>query len=145
MKTLVYIAGPFSPNNGITMEENTFFAERVGKYAQELGYAPVVPHSSILRGVYGDDGDPSERVEGTLSTLALMMAIMESPNSELWVITDELGEMSEGTKEEYEIWQLNNPGSNIRVAKAQEWRRRMRNYHLAKLVEMTPYEEQENK
>lgn len=143
MKPLVYIAGPFSPNNGITMEENTFFAERVGKYAQELGYAPVVPHSSILRGVYGDDGDPSERVEGTLSTLALMMAIMESPNSELWVITDELGEMSEGTKEEYEIWQLNNPDSNIRVAKAQEWRRRMRNYHLAKLVEMTPYEEQE--
>ena len=53
MKTLVYIAGPFGPNNGMTMEENTFFAERVGKYAQELGYAPVVPHSSILRG----DGD----------------------------------------------------------------------------------------
>jgi hypothetical protein len=68
---------------------------------------------------------------------------MESPNSELWVITDELGEMSEGTKEEYEIWQLNNPDSNIRVAKAQEWRRRMRNFYLNKLVEMTPYEEQE--
>ena len=143
MKKLVYIAGPFGPSNGITMEENTFFAERVGKYAQELGYAPVVPHSSILRGVYGDDAKPEERVEGTLSTLALMMAIMDSKDSELWVITDELGEMSEGTKEEYEIWQLNNPDSNIRVAKAQEWRRRMRNYHLAKLVEMTPYEEQE--
>ena len=89
------------------MEENTFFAERVGKYAQELGYAPVVPHSSILRGVYGDDTVPQERVEGTLSTLALMMAIMDSPNSELWVITDELGEMSEGTKEG-SLWRFNN-------------------------------------
>ena len=145
MKTLVYIAGPFGPNNGMTMEENTFFAERVGKYAQELGYAPVVPHSSILRGVYGDDNNPKERVEGTLSTLALMMAIMESPNSELWVITDELGEMSEGTLEEYNIWRFNNSDSNIRVAKAQEWKRKMRNHFLAKLVENTPYEQQENK
>ena len=145
MKTLVYIAGPFGPSNGNTMEENTFFAERVGKYAQELGYAPVVPHSSILRGVYGDDTMPKERVEGTLSTLALMMAIMESPNSELWVITDELGEMSEGTLEEYNIWKFNNPDSNIRVAKAQEWKRQMRNHFLAKLVENTPYDKQENK
>ena len=135
MKTLVYIAGPFGPGNGITMEENTFFAERVGKYAQELGYAPVVPHSSILRGVYGDDTKTEERVEGTLSTLALMMAIMESPNSELWVITDELGEMSEGTKEEYDIWRFNNPDSSIIVATAQEWKRQMRNFFLAKLVE----------
>ena len=145
MKTLVYIAGPFGPSNGITMEENTFFAERVGKYAQELGYAPVVPHSSILRGVYGDDTKPEERVEGTLSTLALMMAIMESPNSELWVITDELGEMSKGTLEEFDIWRFNNPDSTIRICKVQEWRRQMRNFHLAKLVEMIPEKEQENK
>ena len=145
MKTLVYIAGPFGPSNGMTMEENTFFAERVGKYAQELGYAPVVPHSSILRGVYGDDTVPQERVEGTLSTLALMMAIMESPNSELWVITDELGEMSKGTLEEFDIWRFNNPDSNIRVAKPQEWKRQMRNFFLAKLVKETPYNKQENK
>ena len=145
MKTLVYIAGPFGPSNGMTMEENTFFAERVGKYAQELGYAPVVPHSSILRGVYGDDRAPAERVEGTLSTLALMMAIMDSPNSELWVITDELGEMSEGTLEEYDIWRLNNPDSSIKVAKVQEWKRQMRNHFLTKLVENTPYNKQEEK
>ena len=74
-----------------------------------------------------------------------MMAIMESPNSELWVITDELGEMSEGTLEEYNIWRFNNSDSNIRVAKAQEWKRKMRNHFLAKLVENTPYEQQENK
>ena len=43
MKPLVYIAGPFSPNNGKTMKENTFFAERLGKYAQELGYAEADP------------------------------------------------------------------------------------------------------
>ena len=126
MKTLVYIAGPFGPGNGMTMEENTFFAERVGKYAQELGYAPVVPHSSILRGVYGDDTKPEERVEGTLSTLSLMMAVMESPRSELWVITDELGGMSEGTKEEYDIWYSNRGSPSIRIAKAQEWKRQMR-------------------
>ena len=125
MKKLVYIAGPFGPANGMTMEENTFFAERVGKYAQELGYAPVVPHSSILRGVYGDDTDSEERVEGTLSTLALMCAVMDSEDSELWVITDELGEMSEGTLEEFDIWRSNNLDSTIKIARAQEWKRQM--------------------
>ena len=145
MKPLVYIAGPFSPSNGKTMQENTFFAERLGKYAQELGYAPVVPHSSILRGVYGDDGDNQERVEGTLSTLALMCAVMDSKDSELWVITDELGEMSEGTLEEYNIWRFNNPEATIRVQRAAEWERIIRNHYLEKLVEETPYEQQENK
>ena len=143
MKPLVYIAGPFSPNNGKTMQENTHFAERVGRYAQELGYAPVVPHSSILRGVYGDDGDNQERVEGTLSTLALMCAIMDSKDSELWVITDELGEMSEGTLEEYNIWSSNNPEATIRTQRAVEWERIIREHYLNQLVEATPYEEQE--
>ena len=145
MKPLVYIAGPFSPSNGKTMQENTFFAERLGKYAQELGYAPVVPHSSILRGVYGDDGDPSERVEGTLSTLALMCAVLDSKDSELWVITDELGEMSEGTLEEFNIWQSNNPEATIRTQRAVEWERIIREHYLNKLVEETPYDKQENK
>ena len=145
MKPLVYIAGPFSPNNGKTMQENTFFAERLGKYAQELGYAPVVPHSSILRGVYGDDGDNQERVEGTLSTLALMCAVLDSKDSELWVITDELGEMSEGTLEEFNIWRFNNPEATIRVQRAVEWERIIREHYLNQLVEETPYEQQENK
>jgi len=145
MKPLVYIAGPFSPNNGKTMQENTFFAERLGKYAQELGYAPVVPHSSILRGVYGDDGDNQERVEGTLSTLALMCAVLDSKDSELWVITDELGEMSEGTLEEFNIWRFNNPEATIRVQRAVEWERIIREHYLNQLVGETPYEEQENK
>ena len=145
MKPLVYIAGPFSPNNGKTMQENTFFAERVGKYAQSLGYAPVVPHSSILRGVYGDDGDNQERVEGTLSTLALMCAVLDSKDSELWVITDELGEMSEGTLEEFNIWSSNNPEATIRVQRAVEWERIIRNHYLNQLIGETPYEEQENK
>ena len=145
MKPLVYIAGPFSPNNGKTMQENTFFAERVGKYAQELGYAPVVPHSSILRGVYGDDGDPSERVEGTLSTLALMCAVMDSKDSELWVITDELDEMSEGTLEEFNIWRFNKPEATIKIHRTVVWELMIRNHYLDKLVEETPYEEQERK
>jgi len=143
MKPLVYIAGPFSPNNGKTMQENTFFAERVGKYAQELGYAPVVPHSSILRGVYGDDGDPSERVEGTLSTLALMCAVLDSKDSELWVITDELDEMSEGTFEEFNIWRSNSPEGTIRMHRSTEWLRIIRNHYLEQLIGETPYEEQE--
>ena len=145
MKPLVYIAGPFSPNNGKTMQENTFFAERVGKYAQELGYAPVVPHSSILRGVYGDDGDKQERVEGTLSTLALMCAVMDSEDSELWVITDELDEMSEGTFEEFNIWRSNAPAGTIRMHRTTEWLRIIREHYLNQLVGETPYDKQEDK
>jgi len=137
MKKLVYIAGPFSPSNGKTMKENTEFAERVGRYAQALGYAPVVPHSSILRQVYGDDALEHDRIEGTLSTLTLMMAIMDSPESELWVISDGLNELSSGTQEEYNIWLQNREESSITIKKDWQWEREIREFWLEEMRKLS--------
>ena len=137
MKKLVYVAGPFSPSNGREMEKNTEFAERVGRYAQSLGYAPVVPHSSILRQVYGDDSIKQDRLEGTLSTLAVMMAVMDTEDSELWVIKNEDGKMSEGTYEEWSIWMENRGSRSMRLLEASLWEKEMEKFYLDQLIEAT--------
>jgi hypothetical protein len=137
MKKLVYVAGPFSPSNGKEMEKNTEFAERVGRYAQSLGYAPVVPHSSILRQVYGDDSIKQDRLEGTLSTLAVMMAVMDTEDSELWVIKNEDGKMSEGTYEEWSIWMENRGSRSMRLLEASLWEKEMEKFYLDQLIEAT--------
>ena len=100
MKTLVYIAGPFGPNNGMTMEENTFFAERVGN-TPKLGYAPVC----LIQAFYGEFMEMTESQQksgGNAIHTRSNDGNNGSPNSELWVITDELGEMSEAL-EEYNV------------------------------------------
>jgi hypothetical protein len=137
MKKLVYVAGPFSPSNGKEMDKNTEFAERVGRYAQSLGYAPVVPHSSILRQVYGDDSIKQDRLEGTLSTLAVMMAVMDTEDSELWVIKNEDGKMSEGTYEEWSIWMENRGSRSMRLLEASLWEKEMEKFYLDQLIEAT--------
>ena len=62
MKNIVYIAGPFRSYKNISEEENANRAESVGALCQKLGNAPIVPHSSILRGVYGDESIEEEGV-----------------------------------------------------------------------------------
>lgn len=108
MKQLVYIAGPYSPSNGMTMQENTVFAEKLGKLAQNRGLAPIVPHSSILRGVYGNDLDDHERNAGIASTMAILELVARDPKSELWVIADTGPEgqnvLSTGTQMEVDRW-----------------------------------------
>jgi hypothetical protein len=79
------------------------------------------------------------------SGLFFMCAVMDSKDSELWVITDELGEMSEGTLEEFNIWRSNAPEATIRMQRAVEWERIIREHYLNQLIGETPYEEQGRK
>ena len=108
MKQIVYIAGPYSPSNGMTMKRNTEFAERVGQLAQRKGLAPIVPHSSIYRGVYGNDLNDHERNAGIASTMSILELVARDPKSELWVIGDKIdGEivLSTGTQMEVDRWE----------------------------------------
>jgi len=108
MKQIVYIAGPYRACDKRTEKQNTEFAELVGRMAQSRGLAPVVPHSSIYRGVYGDDSNPIERTQGSDSTLAILELVARDPTSELWVIGDDDGQgsldISHGTQLEVDRW-----------------------------------------
>lgn len=124
MKSIVYIAGPYSPSNGLTMKANTHFAEQVGRFAQRKGLAPIVPHSSILAGVYGDDLDDHERNEGVASTMALLELVARDPKSELWVIADNVdGELvlSTGTQMEVDKWEELRGRTKIMILDRSGW------------------------
>lgn len=99
-RKIVYIVGPYAGQP----EENTKFAEQLGNFAQSLGYAPVVPHSSIHNGVYGSDDIPEERKEGMDSTLSILQMAANSDNSILWVIQNDDKTLSSGTALEFNLW-----------------------------------------
>lgn len=99
-KTLVYIAGPFSGEQN----ENTRKAIEVGKLATRLGYAPFVPHTTILSGAYGDDTIQKERENGIDITLSILANVCNSKNSELWIISREDSTLSIGTRLELKLW-----------------------------------------
>lgn len=96
----VYIAGAFGGNP----THNTQIAIQVGKVAQGKGFAPFVPHTSILEGVYGCENIPQERNNGMVSTLSLLVAFAQQPFAHLWVIEKPDGTRSQGTQMEYEVW-----------------------------------------
>ena len=124
MKHVVYIAGPYSPSNGLSMKSNTYFAEQVGRFAQKKGMAPIVPHSSILAGVYGDDLDDHERNEGVASTMSILELVARDPKSELWVIADNIdGELvlSTGTQMEVDRWEELKGRGSIMILDRSGW------------------------
>lgn len=96
----VYIAGCY----GSDPTGNTQVAIQVGRVAQKQGYAPFVPHTSILSGVYGCDDILEERNNGMVSTLSLVTFFASSPIAHLWVIEKKDGSLSQGTQMEWEIW-----------------------------------------
>lgn len=120
-KKLVYIAGPFSGNH----EKNTENAILVGKLAAQLGYAPVVPHTTILSGAYGNDDIKEERDNGIEITLSILASVCNTNNSELWIISSENGGLSKGTQLEFDLWiklkTLSNRNSNVIIKPINIW------------------------
>lgn len=96
----LYVAGCF----GSDPTNNTQIAIQVGKVAQKKGFAPFVPHTSILSGVYGCDDIPQERTDGMVSTLSLLASFAKQPTAHLWVIEKKDGTRSQGTQMEFEVW-----------------------------------------
>lgn len=105
----VYIAGCF----GSDPTGNTQIAIQVGKVAQKEGYAPFVPHTSILGGVYGCDHIEEERKNGMVSTLSLVVFFASNPVAHLWVIEKKDDLLSQGTQMEYDIWVQIRQGLNL--------------------------------
>ena len=121
IKPIVYIAGPFASNP----TENTKKAIKVGKIATEEGLAPLVPHTTILSGAYGDDELIHERERGMVVTCSLLVMVARKSNNFLWVIESEDGSLSKGTQLEYDLWisirkMLCFP-LNVRVKKYTNW------------------------
>jgi len=100
VRSPLYVAGAFGGNP----KAYTDNAIKVGKIAQAKGFAPFVPHTSILSGVYGCDEKEEERNNGMVSTLSLLIAFAQNPFAHLWVIENEDGTLSQGTQMEYEVW-----------------------------------------
>lgn len=99
-KNVVYIAGPFASDP----QENTDNAIKLGRIATYKGYAPIIPHTTIISGAYGRDEIPQEREDGMLVTLSILNMIAQDPKSQLWLIESEDGSLSSGTQLEWELW-----------------------------------------
>jgi len=107
----VYIAGAF----GVSPQEKTDEAIKVGTLAMSKGFAPFVPHTSILAGVYGCDQVTEERENGMVATLSLLIQFARDPMAHLWVIKNQDGSMSQGTQMEYEVWLQVRQGLNYQT------------------------------
>lgn len=105
----VYIAGAF----GSDPDGNTDRAVAVGRVAQSRGFAPFVPHTSILAGVYGKDEILEERNNGMVSTLSLVIAFAQQPFAFLWLIESHEGFLSQGTQMEFDVWGEVRRGLNL--------------------------------
>jgi len=99
-KDVVYIAGPFASDP----TGNTQKAINLGFVCSSVGYAPYVPHTTILSGAYGRDEVPAEREQGMLITLSILTMIAQQESSELWVIQNEDSTLSDGTQIELDLW-----------------------------------------
>lgn len=127
MKKLVYIAGPF----GSSPVRNTKLAMYLALFAKELGYAAYVPHILIQSGIYGNDDDTEERANGLRIVLSFLKWMVLHPSSELWVIEQEDGTLSDGTQREYNLWVGHRGILGIRRFTFLEWKDRVHEYYTA--------------
>lgn len=129
MRSVVYIAGPFRADKNLTENYNVEFAESLGVYCQKIGKAPIVPHTLIKKGIYGDDSIEEERICGVESTIAITELIAKSHDSEIWIIKKEDNTLSEGTLHELECWKANKITRelplNIKIKSHLEWKEEM--------------------
>ena len=106
MRDLCYIAAPFAPGRGRGVQENVRRANKLAAHAVTEGYAPVVVHSAIQDGVYGDDANPVHRDRGLEICRALVTAVGDT-DGEFWILADSDGEatvISAGVRAELEAY-----------------------------------------
>jgi len=119
MPRLVYIAGPYAS----APASNTDAAKALADVARKLGKAPIVPHVSIMAGVWGRDNLPDERRQGRGCSLALMRAVRDT-GGELWVIKTADNGYSEGTQRELDEWMRVGDWDDVTQGTWEEWRTR---------------------
>ena len=103
MHTPVYIAAPFAPNEGLSIEENIERAAALAAMAVMLGFAPVFVHREVATGLYGRDEFPEERARGLAMTRRLAEIVGEARGL-LWVLELPSGRLSSGCEGEVEAF-----------------------------------------
>ena len=71
-----YVAAPFGAPTRFEQEANTCRAEYVGEIMRDRGFRPVVVHTAILAGAFGDDNDPAARARGLAATVEIMRDVL---------------------------------------------------------------------
>jgi hypothetical protein len=103
MHTPVYIAAPFAPNEGLSIEENVARAVALAARAVEEGLAPILVHREVALGLYGRDEIPAERARGLALTRRLA-EVVGSVQGALWVLELPSGNLSSGCEGEVEVF-----------------------------------------
>jgi len=133
----VYIAGPFGDPDPIRVAFNVQRAMFLGRLAALEGKAPLVVHPMIHGGIYGDDNDPAARSHGTACSMALLRTIMLTSHGRLWVLHDDDGNLSPGTKAEVAAWLRYRKGDRaLRRGTWETWGHLARRHSLGSAHEM---------
>jgi hypothetical protein len=103
MHTPVYIAAPFAPNEGLSIEENIARAVALAEQAVEEGFAPILVHREVALGLYGRDEIPEERARGLALTRRLA-EVVGSVRGAMWVLELPSGRLSSGCEGEVEAF-----------------------------------------
>ena len=93
--SVVYIAAPFAPNEGLSIEENVRRAVALAEMAVFEGYAPLLVHREVRAGLYGRDEVPEERERGLRATRALARMVGYA-QGDLWILQLPSGQISSG-------------------------------------------------
>lgn len=129
-RTPIYIAAPFNAPTPEGWERNTRRAEALGTLAMRAGFAPIVVHSSILRGVYGQDSDPGQRAIGAAVTRDLCILVAQSLG-DLWVLTRDDGSFSTSVAGEVDAFKAVDGGGALLVRDWEGWRQHFERHGLA--------------
>ena len=95
MSVVVYIAAPYAPNEGISIEENVRRAVALADRAAAEGHAPLLVHREVRAGLYGRDEVPEERERGLRATRSLARMVGNA-QGELWILQLPSGQISSG-------------------------------------------------
>jgi hypothetical protein len=93
--SVVYVAAPFAPNEGLSIEENVRRAVALAEMAASLGCAPLLVHREVRAGLYGRDEVPEERERGLRATRAIAQMVGYA-QGELWILQLPSGQISSG-------------------------------------------------
>ena len=93
--SVVYIAAPFAPNEGLSIEENVRRAVALAEMAVTEGYAPLLVHREVRAGLYGRDEVLEERERGLRATRALARMVGYA-QGDLWILQLPSGQISSG-------------------------------------------------
>lgn len=110
-RSLCYVAAPFGAPTTELRRLNTERAEFVGRLAMLEGLAPVVVHSGIMHGVYGDDTNEEERAAGMEATERILILIARDPTSVIWFLRRDDGTLSPGCIAELATWRKVRPSN----------------------------------